>query len=99
MRISLELVVIAIIILVVAVVVLAIFGGGVENFVNIFNWQSEEHIKRGICANACSNYCFTHPDQTNVVEWGTSGLDKPEYQQKPIENCGKLYGKCDCNIL
>lgn len=95
MRISLELVVIAIIILVVAVVVLAIFGGGIENFLSLFGYQSDEHIKYGLCASACSNYCFTHPNADSVT-WEQDGLKKPLYKGDPVD-CGKIYkATCDC---
>ena len=95
MRLSLELIVIAIVVLVVAVVVLAIFGGGVQNFNTIFQGQSDQQIKQAICASACANFCMLHPDKDKGV-WGTdAGLKDIKYKDKNI-NCQSIYGECKC---
>ena len=97
MRMSLELIVVAIVLLIVAVVVIGIFTGGIQNFMNIFGATSDQQIKTNLCATACANYCFLHPEAADSVSWGSSGVPLPEYKGKPIDNCGTLYGgSCNC---
>ena len=98
MRISLELVVVAIVILIVAIVVIGIFTGGLERFMSIFGIQSEQQIKQSMCANACSSFCMFNPEKTTGV-WGTdAGLKDIMYKGKPIDSeCITLYKeKCEC---
>jgi hypothetical protein len=96
MRISLELVVIVIVLLIVAIVVLGVFTGGIQNFMNIFGATSDQQLKTNLCATACANYCFLHPEATSPP-WGSSGVPLPEYKGKPIDNCLALYGgSCNC---
>ena len=93
---SLELVVVAIIILIVALVVIGIFTGGIQNFMNIFNFQSDAQIKQSLCQTACANYCFTHPQLKagTSLTWvdkiegnAENQIEKPQYKGKSIDNC------------
>ncbi|MCK4335808.1 MAG: hypothetical protein KAW40_03725 [Candidatus Aenigmarchaeota archaeon] len=95
MRLSLELIVVAIVILIAGVVVITIFTGGIENFMRIFGFYSDEQIKQGMCANACSSFCMFHPEKASG-EWGTTpGLEDPKYKDVPI-GCRTVYGNCVC---
>jgi len=91
---SLELVVAAIVLLIVAVVVLGIFSGGIQNFTNIFNTQSDQQIKINLCAAACANYCFLHPDKDSA-SWSELGGLLPSYKGDPVK-CESFIATCNC---
>ncbi len=88
MRISLELVVIAIVILVVALVVLTIFSGGINQFQNIFGGTSEDMLKQQQCSSACSFACMGKEDGI------LSSFDGKYRTGSGVSKlCG---GKCNC---
>jgi len=97
MRMSLELLVVAVVILIVAVVVVMIFTGGMENFNSIFGAQSDQQLKVTMCQTACSNYCMIHPGTTADVPWA----DVPDITYKGTKinsECASLYGgPCKCS--
>ncbi len=86
-RMSIEIVVVAIIILIVALVVIGIFSGGIANFNSIFTSQSDDQIKKSLCDTTCANYCFMNPvkDGTAATHtWGEGGLVAPTYKSNTI---------------
>jgi hypothetical protein len=94
---SLELIVVAIVLLIVAVVVIGIFTGGIQNFMNIFGTTSDEQLKNSLCATACANYCFLHPEVTDPAPWGGTGVPLPKYKNDDIKDCSTRYGSdCKC---
>ena len=97
MRLSLELIVVAIVILIAGVVVITIFTGGIENFMRIFGFYSDEQIKQGMCANACNSFCMFHPDKPSGT-WGEDGLKDIMYKGDDLTDseCQSLYGSCIC---
>jgi hypothetical protein len=100
---SLELVVVAIVILIVALVVIGIFTGGMQNFMNIFGFQSDTQIKQSLCQTTCASYCFSHSQTTQEIKWSDTAADgsiqKPTYKGATIP-CDQIYGgPCKCNKI
>lgn len=95
MRLSLELIVVAVVILVVAVVILTIFTGGMQNFMEIFGGQTDHQLKISMCQSACSSYCMVHPD-VDEGSWGDPGLNDITYKGEAVD-CAAIYNsKCEC---
>lgn len=99
MRVSLELVVVAVVLLIVAVVVIAMFTGGMNNFNSVFGEQSDNQIKFNLCAVTCTNYCSTHlstdPAKPTTATFGAAGLPDPKYKGADVK-CASVYGECKC---
>lgn len=99
---SLELVVVAIVILIVALVVIGIFTGGMQNFMNIFSFQSDTQIKQSLCQTTCASYCFAHPPEagkSSTYPWGDGSgkVPLPKYKGADL-TCSTIYGgDCNCN--
>ncbi|MEE9323120.1 MAG: hypothetical protein V3U72_01110, partial [Candidatus Aenigmarchaeota archaeon] len=60
-----------------------------QNWGNIFQEQSDVQIKHGLCASACANYCFTHPN-ADPADW--KDIENPIYREVPIDTCNKIFG-------
>lgn len=70
MRLSLELIVIAIVILVVALVILTLFGGGISRFQTGWGGVSEDQLKYNQCNMLCTQACFGLSENANPEDWG-----------------------------
>jgi len=93
---SLVLIVSAIVILITALVVITVFGGGMQNFLSIFNPWGETTAAVAQCQGVCQQLCLTHGETGEPPGWSEA---KATYNSE-LRNCkGQIPGvpPCDCS--
>ncbi|MEM2954862.1 MAG: hypothetical protein QW625_02865 [Candidatus Nanoarchaeia archaeon] len=96
-RMSLEIVIVAVVILIVALVIIGVFMGGTLKIVDIINPTTDQQAKINLCQTACAQYCMLHPDKTSIG-WGEEGIKNliPEYKGEKIDCNAVIGGSCEC---
>lgn len=96
MRVSILIVVTAVVILILAVVLVTIFSGGIEKFLVIWTGFSGEQLAYARCQTECQKLCVKHGKAGTPSGWGGATVD---VGGKKVDCSTETSVVCECSSL